>query len=1083
MPGDIKTLKLHIFVGKSDKMSTGKRIRLLLPLFVLISISSLHAQNLEPTLELIIQQAPTDSLLTVLVRPALEVEISAVESDLLRRRASRAERYRRIIRALRTKSETAQGSLRAFLQSERRAGRIVKFRAYWIANLVAVTATPQAIRAIASRSGVAGVLENKTIRLQTDKKKAGPGLSSESDIPGLASNGNYFNWALERLRVRQLWQRGLTGRGILVGIIDSGVDGTHPALDEKWRGANGATATESWFDVINVMPTPYDDLIAGDLSTHGTRAMGCLLGQDGADTVGVAPDAQWIAAKAFDSNGKTGMDKIITSFEWMADPDGDLNTVDDVPDILNLSWADDASSGCLEIYWEPINNLKALGVTAIIATGNKEKSPKVGSPANKPEFFAVGSVDSLNRLSFFSAVGPSICDNKSIKPDVVAPGEQFFSTVGSANGGGYGSVRGTSFSAPLVAGIAALLKQHNPELLPDEILNALRNSATDLGDAGPDTLYGWGLVNADSALSMVNPPSRPALAIYNSTFDAGSDGLISPGEEISVTLSVINNGTSASAVSGSLSSNSPDVSVTSSQANFGNIMTGGVASNATPFVLSFSAQVPSDSIRTFNVRFTAGVFSDTVSFALNVGGVPEPPVNGVALHDIGKAGLTISNYGLIGKEGTDGGGFVYPREGLFPPDHLFHGALLLATSAEKVSDASYDETPFPSIHDLDFNYDFTVIQGGNIKVIQPGESADQEITGAFEDSKADIPLEIRVYQRSYAWGDSQNDDFVIVEYTINGPGDKNLDEIFVAQHMDWDVGGSSDKDMVGFAGDRFLAYMFDSQSSYYLGHALLTQAVSGFKDLNFSRDIQDGFTGAEKFSAMVRGAEDTVIVTLGDWSELLSGGPINLKPGRQVVVAFAILGGNNLTELRDYVLQARAKFSEIAAAKGYDITPPQISAEPYEFEEGATDGYTVHASVTDSSEIEDTRLYWRVAEQAFWSSVAAEFNTAGDSLSAVIPVQPSGTIVEYYLRAIDAQGNQGFSPANAPEQFYSFTVIMAGDGNLDGEVNIFDLIYVLKVLSGKETPSPAQATALDLDNNGKINIFDLLEMLKLLAKK
>ena len=60
---------------------------------------------------------------------------------------------------------------------------------------------------------------------------------------------------------------------------------------------------------------------------------------------------------------------------------------------------------------------------------------------------------------------------------------------------------------------------------------------------------------------------------------------------------------------------------------------------------------------------------------------------------------------------------------------------------------------------------------------------------------------------------------------------------------------------------------------------------------------------------------------------------------------------------------------------------------------------------------------------------------------------------------------------------------MAGDGNLDGVVNIFDLIYVLKVLSGKETPNHAQETALDLDNNGKINIFDLLEMLRLLAKK
>ena len=442
--------------------------------------------------------------------------------------------------------------------------------------------------------------------------------------------------------------------------------------------------------------------------------------------------------------------------------------------------------------------------------------------------------------------------------------------------------------------------------------------------------------------------------------------------------------------------------------------------------------------------------------------------------------MTISNYGVIGKEGQAGGGFVYPRGGLFPPDHLFHGALLVATSAERVSDVSNSENPFYDT--LEFDHDFAVIQGGNIRLTQPGELADQEITGAFEDSNADIPLGIRVYQRSYAWADEQYDDFVIVEYTIAGPEDMDLDAVFVAQHMDWDVGGREDNDMVGYAGDRRLAYMFDSQSSYFLGHTLLTQAVSGFKDLNFSRDIQNGFTGAEKFSAMIRGARDTVIVKTDDWSELLSGGPLYLKPGKQVVVAFAVLGDTSLAGLRDHVLQARAKFSEIATARGYDITPPQISAEPYIFE-GATEGYNISASVSDASEIEDARIYWRTTGQASWSYVAAQITETGDSLSAVIPVQQLGTTVEYYIRALDDQGNQGFSPQEAPGQFYSFTVLTHGDGNLDGKVNIFDLIFLVKVLSGKETPTLAQVSVLDLDNNGMINIFDLIELIKLLAGK
>ena len=1004
-----------------------------MPLAFLLSLfSTAGAQKISLELEESLSRTPPDSAITVLVRPALEVEIYKLENELLRKKASRAERHRRVIGELKRKSDMAQADLRTYLKNERQAGRVKSYRPFWIVNLVAVTASPEIIRKIAEREDVAEILDNRPIFLQAAKKKktraaADADATSVAGSAALASNDYIFNWGLRRIMAHKLWERGLTGKGILVATIDSGVDGDHPALRDKWRAANGATVSESWYDPWKGGSFPVDDAPAGPFATHGTHVMGCIVGQDGADTTGVAPDAQWISANGFEVSG-AGMSgppsTILDCFEWVADPDREPETIDDVPDILNLSWVLPVNQGCASTFDEAINNVTSLGVTVTIAIGND--ASKIGVPASKPEFFAVGAVDETDSLASFSIRGPSICDNITIKPDVVAPGNAILSPQGSLVGGGYSTAKGTSFASPLVAGIAALLKQFNPELPPDEITEAIRNSATDLGVPGPDNEYGWGLVNAEAALSLVVPASSPDFAVTAIQVTAGEDNLITPGEQARIILRLTSIGAGAAAVTATVTSNSPDVTVNSGFASFGDIPNGGEASNSqTPFVLAFSPQMPDSVIRTFFLQVTSGSLTRTVSFALNVGGAPEQPRRSVAGHTVGKAALSLTNYGVIGTDADDGGGFKYPYIDPSTPDHLYQGALLIATGPDSVSDAAYNE--FTQGYELEFDQDFSPIMGGNIQVLYPGIYADQEITGAFTDDEAANSLGVKVYQTSYAWSADADDDYVIVEYVLWRPEDSDLAGVYLAQHLDWDVGPWSDSgndDLVGFDSELNLAYMYDKVSNTYVGHTLLTQQVAGFRAINFLQDVSDGLTEEEKFSFMTSGVGDTLVGTADDWSELLSAGPLRLKPGREVVVAFALAGGGSLAELRTHATAARERYQQLAGQKSIDMAAPSIVSEPYADADLSLDSYLIQAVVTDESELDAATLFWRLeGAENFTGLVEMEPGGEPDTFKGRIPGQARGRVIEYYLEAVDAQGNIGYAPEGAPGNFYSFQVI------------------------------------------------------------
>jgi bacillopeptidase F len=293
-----------------------------------------------------------------------------------------------------------------------------------------------------------------------------------------------------------LWDAGYTGQGIVVAGMDTGVDAFHGDLASQFRGG-----TNSWMDVNGQYPSPVDP------HGHGTQTMGIILGGDpNAPTIGVAPGAEWIAVKIFDDSDppETTVSKIHDGFQWLLDPDGDPNT-DDAPDIVNNSWGivGDPNVCYLEFY-DDIDILKTASIAVVFAAGNE--GPGSGTSiigANFDNAFSVGAVDSSFTVTDFSSRGPSPC-HSDFFPQVVAPGKGIRTSTLTSGvfPHTYAYVEGTSFAAPHISGAMALLLSANETLSVWQLETVLKLSAMDLGIAGPDHNYGYGIVDLGAAFDL-----------------------------------------------------------------------------------------------------------------------------------------------------------------------------------------------------------------------------------------------------------------------------------------------------------------------------------------------------------------------------------------------------------------------------------------------------------------------------------------------------------------------------------------------------------------------------------------------------
>jgi serine protease AprX len=345
---------------------------------------------------------------------------------------------------------------------------------------ISMQATPATIDALLTDPNV--------IQIRTDRV-------SEAPLP-MAGIGAPPQWNIAAIDVEPLWQQGYFGGSTVVAIMDTGVDGQHPALADNWRGGSN-----SWFDPYGEHTAPYDR------SGHGTQVLGIIVGNgtDGSST-GVAPEAKWIAAKIYNDAGTATESDIHLAFEWLLDPDGDPLT-DDAPDVVNNSWSVRNEGDCDSTFQPDIDALKAADIAVTFSAGNSGPAPSSGlSPANNIDVLSVGAIDENEIVPIFSSRGPSTCDDQ-LFPKLVAPGDSITTTDLSFGGNDfYIDVSGTSYSAPHIAGVIALIRDAVPPVSVAEMESALLATAKDLDESGPDNQAGYGLVNATAAVNVLAFP-------------------------------------------------------------------------------------------------------------------------------------------------------------------------------------------------------------------------------------------------------------------------------------------------------------------------------------------------------------------------------------------------------------------------------------------------------------------------------------------------------------------------------------------------------------------------------------------------
>ena len=426
---------------------------------------------------------------------------------------TKAERRDYVVNELKSFAEASQYDLKCMLVEMEKQGMVSSVRSLWSANALYFSATKQVILDLSERNDIERISLNQ-------QRQCIPLYGSATEAP--ASREITPN--VTQVNADQVWELGYTGQGVVVGVVDSGVNYNHQDLaDHLWDG--GEAFPHHGYDIVNDDDDPMDD------KGHGTHVAGivCGDGTSGSQT-GVAPDATLMCVKTTAADGFGGAVNIAGGMEW---------AVEHGCDLINLSQGM-AGAGITdkEIFRRTCEAILDAGIVALVCAGNEGYSilqmaypipNNVRVPASCPPPYldpdqmvnpgglscvvTVGAVDYNDAAADFTSQGPVTWqDTESgdyaynpgiglIRPDVCAPGVNIKS-LDYQNINGYTYYDGTSQATPCVAGIVALMLCKNPELTPAQICQILEETSVRLTPT-KSNVTGVGRVDALAAVNAV----------------------------------------------------------------------------------------------------------------------------------------------------------------------------------------------------------------------------------------------------------------------------------------------------------------------------------------------------------------------------------------------------------------------------------------------------------------------------------------------------------------------------------------------------------------------------------------------------
>ncbi|MDJ1484492.1 S8 family serine peptidase [Cytophagaceae bacterium YF14B1] len=781
-------------------------------------------------------------------------------------------------------------------------------------------------------------------------------------------------YALKNIKAYEAWDIHKGSPDVLIGIIDYGFDVTHEDIKNKIH-----YNTADPVDGIDNDKDGYTDNYAGwniiqnstnlAANNHGTRVAGCAAGQadNGLGIAGVALNCPFIPV--------TGYDPYTGGFAGYA---GLVYLAEKGCKVINLSWGRVGPASSLE---QDVINYAAINHDAVICASAGNEGSKVSRywwPASYDNVISVAATGSSD-LRWGTQGGSAFND----KVDLAAPGQDIVSSV---DGNSYNYDSGTSYSSPIVAGAAALVRSMYPELSATEVAQRLIATTDDIYNLAGNSEYigmlGSGRLNVYKALTATVTKAITLTGISNT--NAKKQPYLLSGITNELTVNIKNIASPLTNAQISLTSNSSYITISNPTIAFGAVATGASIANTSPFQITIGSDVPANTEVTFTATVTDVSYTRSFSWTTFI----NPDYLDI---DINKTKITTTSNGRLGfsdaysfwssgiaaNQQAKGNGIRVQNQQL-----LFEAGLIVATDESHVSDCIRNEATeyntnqhFESVRNVDFqDYKLTDILTGGI--IQENWYKENRIG-------------VEIQHQTYAWKDAPNDQFVIIEYKITNKSGSKLDSLYTGLFADWEIGNRK-QNQAGWDSGRKLGYAFNPSGSFpYAGIRLLTEQMPNYYAFDNTSGINvfDGFSNTEKFQAISGGVgRAQTATTTDDIAHMLAAKIEHLADGDSIVVAFAILGGSNLADLQKSADAALTKFIEInrspkpvianvTTCRGTKVMLTPSPGQTFKFYQKQADGTLKALSVGSELEIDhveqDTTFFVTNADSLYESDPVA----------------------------------------------------------------------------------------------------------------
>lgn len=696
---------------------------------------------------------------------------------------------------------------------------------------------------------------------------------------------------LSRVMAPQAWELVRNVPGVIIAIVDSGSDLDHEDLAaniyyntaELPNGidddGNGKVDDFRGWDFVgtstgNIMEDN-DPNVPGSASQHGVHVSGIAsaVTDNGKGISGIAfNSAKLLIIKAGPDDNGTDIYRGYEGIKYAADSRAN---------IINCSWGSVASSN---FGRDMVNYAISKGCLIIAAAGNSgTNSPEY--PAAYKGVIAVANTENDDTKASTSNFGDHVT--------ISAPGSGILSTN---FGDSYGAQTGTSMSAPLVAGAAALVKSFRPSLNMQQVGELLRITSDNIDLQNPNFQgkIGRGRLNVYRALTESSPSVRIQDIFKNEVRSANPQhpdtlflsfditNFLSPVTDLKLDLTSTNS---------SLIISNPEVNAsylgTLEAKEFG------------PFMVIIPAKTVTSVEFQLSYTGNKNKYEDSEKFSVVIS------KDYLDIHT-GTVSTTATGVGRIGYRTPDieagGLGFIYKGRPL-----LHEASIMIGNSAERVSNNSRFAEGESDEHFIN-----TI---GAHELINNADSV--KVEASFNDSGSPTPLNIAVTHQLTAFKTSPNDKYVIAEYEIINTTNSDLKNVYVGLFADWDIGSGSGNVTEYDAVNR-LGYVYEKQQKQnYAGVKLLNRNASpAYYPLSFnlSRNplSDNNFSVAEKWETLSSGIK---LPGLGvntpsgvDVSFVAGNGPYNIPAKRSVKVAFALIGGDSLQDIQASALTAQQKY-------------------------------------------------------------------------------------------------------------------------------------------------------------------------------